>query len=187
MTRHATTPMRILTRPSGFTLLEMMIVVAIIGVMATLGVANVGEWKKRADLKEAIVAVQNDLTVARMTAMARNIPVTATVTVAPTVVTVTTTNPNTGAVLLTSNYSITHVTGLFTDVAPAPPSVFAAAPNTTVSFNSMGFRVGGAAATLNQVFLISNDRLPQPLRYALRITPRGGVSWCPAELCQGTH
>lgn len=184
MTRHVSTPRRVQTRQEGFTSLELMVVVAIIGVMAALGVTNVGVWKSRADLKEAIVAVQNDLTVARMRAMAQNVPVTATITVAPTVVTVTTTNTYTGAVLLSSNYSITHVDGLFIDVAAGPPPVFAAVPNATVAFNSMGFRVGGALATQNQVFLISNDRAQ---RYALRITPRGGVSWCPNEFCQGTH
>lgn len=181
MTQQVTTSIRARTRQEGFTSLELMVVVAIIGVMAALGVTNFGVWKSRADLKEAIVAVQNDLTVARMTAMARNIPVTTTIAAAPTVVTITTTNTNTGVVLLTSNYSITHVDGLFID---AGLGVFAAAPTTTVGFNSMGFRVGGALATQNQVFLISNDRAQ---RYALRITPRGGVSWCPTEFCQGTH
>lgn len=166
----------------GFTLLEMMIVVAIIGVTATLGVTNFGVWKARADLKAAVTTMQNELTVARMMAMNRNIPVAVTITVAPTVLTVTTANANTAAVLATSNHSISHVANVFNQLAPGPPPVFVQVPTTTIMFNSLGMRLPETGG--NQVIAISNDR---GMQYTLRVTPRGSAAWCASIYCQGTH
>ncbi|CUS37143.1 putative Type IV pilin PilA [Candidatus Nitrospira nitrificans] len=171
---------------NGYTLLELMIVVAIIGVIAGIGGVNFGVWKSRADLKEAIQLVRNELAVARMTSMSRNVSVTTNITVVPTMVTVTTINANTLAVLSTVSSKITHMNGITnqTGGVPAAP-VFAAAPVATVQFNSMGYRVGGAVpGSQNQVIGLVNDL---GTTYAIRINSRGVVDWCPSQFCMGTR
>lgn len=171
---------------SGYTLLELMIVVAIIGVIAGIGGVNFGVWKSRADLKEAIQLVKNEIAVARMTSMSRNIPVTTNIAVVPTMVTVTTVNTNTLAVLSTVSSRITRMNGITnqTGGVPAVP-VFTATPAATVMFNSMGFRVGGnVPGSQNQVIGLVNDA---GTTYAIRINPRGVVDWCPSQFCMGTR
>lgn len=188
MTQHVTRPIRIVTKQQGFTSLELMVVVAIVGVMAALGVTNFGVWQSRADLKEAVTEVQNELALARMAAISRNIPVAVNIAVVPKSITVTTTNANNGAVLSTTYHPIAHVTSVFNLTAVGPPPIFTATPAAAVMFNSMGFRLGGAIAgaggSENQVIAISNDR---GLQYTMRVTSRGGVTWCPSTTCQGTH
>lgn len=170
---------------AGFTTLELMVVVAIVGVMSALGISNFGVWKSRADLKEAITVVQHELALARMTAISRNLAVTANIAVAPTVVTVTTVNTNTGAQLFTSRHPITHVNSIFSQLTVGPPPTWTQVATTNVTFNAMGFRVGGTIpGTQNQVIAIDNDRLVQ---YTIQITPRGAVTWCAGQFCQGTH
>ncbi len=176
------------SRQEGFTSLELMVVVAIVGVLATFGVTNFGVWKARADLKSAVTTIQHELAVARMMAMSRNLTVTATVAVAPTVVTVTTFNTNTGAVLAASSHNYTHVNSLFAQLAVGPPPTWGPVATTNVTFNSMGFRVQGAVAgSQNQVFAVDNDRTPIPLRYTIQVTQRGLATWCASDFCQGTH
>ncbi len=176
------------SRQEGFTSLELMIVVAIVGVLAALGVTNFGVWKARADLKSAVTTIQHELAVARMMAMSRNLTVTSTVAVTPTVVTVTTFNTNTGAVLASSSNNYAHVNSLLAQVAVGPPPTWGAVPNTNVTFNSTGFRVGGTVAgSQNQVFAVDNDLTPNPLRYTIQVTQRGLVTWCGSDFCQGTH
>ena len=170
----------------GYTLLELMIVVAIIGVIAGIGGVNFGVWKSRADLKEAIQLIKNELAVARMISMSRNVSVTTNIAVVPTMVTVTTLNTNTLAVLSTTSSKITRINGITnqTGGVPAAP-VFTAAPVATVQFNAMGFRVGGnVPASQNQVIGIVND---VGTTYAIRINPRGVVDWCPSQFCMGTR
>lgn len=171
----------------GYTLLELMIVVAIIGVIAGLGGINFGVWKSRADLKEAIQLVRNELAVARMTSMSRNVSVTTTITVVPTMVTAVTTNTNTGAQLSTTSSKISRMNGITvqTGGGPGQTPVFTAGPTATVQFSSMGYRIGGAVpGSQNQVIGLVND---QGTTYAIRITPRGVVDWCPSQFCIGTR
>ena len=60
-------------RQGGFTTLELMVVVAIIGVLAALGLPNFGIWKSRADLKQAVTTVQNELLLGRMAAITAHV------------------------------------------------------------------------------------------------------------------
>jgi len=183
-----TTRQEYLSRQEGFTSLELMVVVAIVGVLATFGVTNFGVWKARADLKSAVTTIQHELAVARMMAMSRNLTVTSTIAVAPTVVTVTTFNTNTGAVLASANHTYTHVNSLFAQLTVGPPPTWGPVPTTNVTFNSMGFRVGGTVpGSQNQVFAVNNDLTPTPLRYTIQVTQRGSVTWCGSDFCQGTH
>lgn len=176
------------SKQEGFTSLELMVVVAIVGVLATFGVTNFGIWKARADLKSAVTTIQHELAIARMMAMSRNLTVTATVAVAPTVVTVTTFNTNTGAILAAANHTYAHVNSLFAQLTVGPPPTWGLVPTTNVTFNSMGFRVGGTVpGSQNQVFAVDNDQTPNTLRYTIQVTQRGSVTWCGSDFCQGTH
>jgi prepilin-type N-terminal cleavage/methylation domain-containing protein len=171
---------------NGYTLLELMIVVAIIGVIAGIGGVNFGVWKSRADLKEAIQLVRNELAVARMMSMSRNVSVTTTITVVPTLVTVVTANTNTVAQLSTSSSKIAHINGITNQTGGVPTApVFTAVPVATVQFNAMGYRVGGnVPGSQNQVIGLVND---VGTTYAIRINPRGVVDWCPSQFCMGTR
>ena len=61
---------------SGFTLIEMMIVTAVIGVTSALAVPSYIDWHARYQLRQAATEIQNQLSVARISAMSRNSVVT---------------------------------------------------------------------------------------------------------------
>ena len=63
-------------RESGFTLIEVMIIVAIIGIASALAIPNYLVWHSRSELRQGITEVQNQLLLARMAALSRNAPVT---------------------------------------------------------------------------------------------------------------
>src|ERR1041385_7687346 len=81
----------------GFTLIEMMIVVAIIGIAGLIALPNYLVWQSRSELRQAVTEVQNQLLLARMAALSRNAPVTVAISIANGTVTTTTTNAATGA------------------------------------------------------------------------------------------
>jgi len=57
---------------TGFTLIETMIVVAIIGIATALAVPNYLVWHSRSELRRGITEVQNQLLLARMAALSRS-------------------------------------------------------------------------------------------------------------------
>ena len=87
---------------AGITLVEMMIVIAIVGLMVSVAVPNYLDWNRKYQLKDAVATLQSNISLARMTAINNNIQVAVTVTQAtPAVpVTVTFTNFATGTVVL---------------------------------------------------------------------------------------
>ncbi len=57
---------------SGFTLIEVMVTVAIVGVLVGIAIPNYVQWQDRNRLHQATAEVASQLTMARMVAMNRN-------------------------------------------------------------------------------------------------------------------
>src|SRR5262245_53384673 len=148
---------RNLLRQAGFSLIELMITVAIIGIAAALAIPNYSVWYSRSELRQGITEVQNQLLLARMAALSRNVPVTVTVSLANGAIQTTTTNAATGAQILSSSLRLPHVVDLRVGPSAAWTSVVAPA-TTTVSFNSMGMRSGGPGPTLIQELELVHDK-----------------------------
>ena len=151
-------------RETGFTLIEMMIVVAIISIAAAIAIPNYLEWVSRYELRQSVSEIASQLMLARMGAMNRNRTVTVSIAVASGHVTVTGTDIN--SVIVTSNdQAVPHV------ISTNPPSP-------SIAFTSLGLRSGGGAT--DQVVQIANDR---GTTYSFRVTPGGKTSWCPKSTC----
>ena len=151
-------------RQGGFTLIEMMIVVAIVGVTSAIAVPSYIDWHARYQLRQAATEIQNQLSVARISAMSRNSVVNVSLVLSGGKVQVSAGDAS-GTSVIPATQMMSTVTGL----NPAP---------TAVAFSPLGIRSGGGAG--NQQIGISNNR---GLSYSVRITPRGKVSWCPAATC----
>ena len=161
----------------GFTLIEMLIVVAIIGIAALIALPNYLVWQSRSELRQAVTEVQNQLLLARMAALSRNAPVTVAISVTNGAVLTTTTNAATGALVLASvSVRLPHVV----DLKVGPSASWTSAVTANVSFNSMGMRSGGPGPTLNQELAMVNDK---GVQFAMKVTPRGVVNWCQDTVC----
>jgi type IV pilus assembly protein PilA len=172
--RHET---RLASSETGFTLIETLIVVAIIGIAGLIALPNYLVWQSRAELRQAVTEVQNQLLLARMAALSRNTPVTVAISIVNGVVLTTTTNAATGVQVLASlSVRLPHVV----DLKVGPSAAWTSAATANVSFNSMGMRSGGPGPTLNQELAMVNDK---GVQFAMRVTPRGVVNWCQDTVC----
>ena len=162
------------TSQTGFTLIEILIVVAIIGIGSAIAVPTYIQWNARYVLRQAIADLATNLTMARMSARNRNIAVVSTLTLVGSTVTMTTTNvPGTVVVVppVTFPPSIIDVRDAATPFgAPAPPPV-------TIAFTPLGIQ--GAGTSPLPVLITNNDGLT----YSVFVTPSGKVNWCVKVTC----
>ena len=149
-------------REGGFTLMEVMIVVVIIGIASALAIPNYVEWKARHDLREAVSEFAGNLNLARVVAMNRNRQATVTIQV------------------LGSGYigvdAIAGGTPLFSTQTMSGSVTGLPSGPTNVVFSSMGL----STATTNQLIPIVNTR---GLVYSVSVMPSGKVTWCAKSTC----
>ena len=146
---------------SGFTLIEMMIAVAIIGIASVIAVPSIGEWLARYELKQAMSEIAGDMNLAKLVAMNRNRQAAVTVQMAGAMVQVSGTSA--GTEVFAPRLLMSRVNALPGGTA-------------TVNFSSMGLSTAAAAQTIQ----IQNDK---GLIYSLSILPSGKVTWCAKATC----
>ncbi len=181
---------------AGFTLTEVTIIVAIIGLLVLVAVPNYLDWNRKYKLKDAVATLHGNIGLARMNAINQSTTVTVTVTqpTATSPVTVTFQNAAGAAVLplmtLDSEVSLTNATGATVGAGVSSPQ--------DVQFSPMGLRrdtgnannlcitatgaYTGAACTGNgtQAFNFKNTR---GLNYRIVVTSTGKASWCYTSSC----
>ena len=160
-------------REGGFTLIEILIAVAILSIGVSLAIPSYLDWNSRYQLREAITTIQSNLMMARMAAMNRNRVVNVNFALTSGQVTVNSLDSSNVSVLPPSTM-MGHVTAI--DVTNSAGTF--ATPG-VISFNSLGLRNGGPAAQ-TQVVRVTNDR---GLVFSAAVTPGGKVRWCPVATC----
>jgi len=148
-------------RQAGFTLIEVMIVVAIVGIASALAVPNIREWLARYDLKQSMSEIAGDLSLAKLVAMNRNRQATVTIQMAGSLVQVS--GVSGGQQIFGTRTLPSRVNALPGGTA-------------TVNFSSMGL----SGATAAQTIQIQNE---QGLTYSISVLPSGKVTWCAKSSC----
>ena len=181
---------------AGFTLTEVTIIVAIIGLLVLVAVPNYLDWNRKYKLKDAVATLHGNIGLARMNAINQSTTVTVTVTqpAATSPVTVTFLNSASAAVLplmtLDSEVSLTNATGATVGAGVSSPQNVQLSPmgmrRDTGNANNLCITATGAytgaACTSNgsQAFNFMNTR---GLNYRIVVTSTGKASWCYTSSC----
>ena len=144
---------------SGFTLIELMIVVAIVGIGVSLAVPEFIRWNARTQLRQATSEIVSQLTMARMAAMNRNRDVDVTIQATSGVV-------NVSAVVSGGSGTVIPARNLMNSVKSVTGGPV------TVSFSSLGVKTSGGTAA--QTFGVCDTNNVQ---YSVTVIPAGRVNW----------
>lgn len=140
----------------GFTLIEVMIAVAIVGILAMVAIPNFMQWNARYQLKQGTTELAGSLNLARMAAMNRNLAVTATLGLAS------------GKVRVDFGGALSPIL--------LPQSIVAFTGGPTIQFTQQG--LSGSAS--NQTLTLVSQ---QGTTYSVIVTPAGKVNWCAKVTC----
>jgi len=181
---------------AGFTLIEIMIVGAILGLLVMVAVPSFLDWNRKYKLKDAVATLHGNIGLARMNAINQSTTVTVTVTqpsaTAP--VTVTFQNSAGGSVLtpmtLDTEVSLTNATGATVGAGVSSPQDVQLSPMglrrdtgnaNNLCITSTGAYTGAAClSTDNQAFNFKNTR---GLNYRIVLTSTGKAAWCYTSSC----
>ena len=152
---------RLRVRQAGFTLIEVIIVIAIIGIGTALAIPNFTQWYARTQLRQTTAEIASQLTLARMAGMNRNRSVDVTVMVNAGGVVSLSTAPSSGGPVINSASFPAHVKS----VVGSP---------VTVSFSSMGVRTSGGTGVQTIGVCDTYGR-----QYSVTIIASGKVNWSP--------
>ena len=141
----------------GFTLIEMAVVGAIVGITTMIAVPSFTQWKARYQMKQAATELAGNLNLARAAAMSRGTGITVATAVMSGRATVTF-----GGVFppVTLNEGVANIT------------------TATVGFNMFGLRAGGGTA--NTLITLTPTH---GTAYSVAVTPAGKVDWCAMATC----
>ena len=180
-----------LTTEAGITLIETLVVVAIIGVLVGIAIPNYLDWNRKYKLKDAVGLVHSNMGMARLNAINQNTTATITVTQASSTSPVTVAFTGISGLLtltLDSEVSLSNAAGASVGAGVNSPQ--------TVQFSSMGLRLNtgsgnnacisntGASvtcgSTTSQVFNFKNS---QGINYRIVVSSTGKMSWCYTSSC----
>jgi type IV fimbrial biogenesis protein FimT len=165
-----------LLRQAGFTLIEVMTVVAIVGVGSAIGIPSYLQWNERYQLRQVTSELRSNLLQAKMVAKNRNITVAASIVKAAD----NTLTVGFGGVLapmtlpsVVAGGNMTVVTGLGPPPVTLATDFIASAPGTlgAITFNQQGLRVAGGLGA-QTVTLIS----PNGTVYTVSVSPSGKIN-----------
>lgn len=140
----------------GFTLIEVMIAVSIVGILAMIAVPSYLQWNARYQLKQGTTELAGSLSLARMAAMNRNLAVTVTLA------------------LVSGKVNVDFGGALAPILLPQSIIAFTGGP--TIQFTQQG--LSGSAAN-QTVTLVSQ----QGTTYSVIVSPAGKVNWCAKTTC----
>lgn len=145
----------------GFTLVELMIAVAIFGISAALAAPNLSMMYARHELYQTTTSLYNRLMLARSTAISRNTMIVATPTNLPS---------GEGQVTFTAPLSM----------EPFPQNVrfLLPLPAQPLGFTSRGLSTTPLAVTTIQLQSVRNPNLV----YSISLAPSGKVTWCAMQI-----
>lgn len=145
----------------GFTLLEIMIVVAIIGISAALAVPNFTLMYAKHELYQATTSLYNRLVFARSAAISRNAMIVATPANVP------------GA-----QSQVTFTAPLGVETLPLNVNFVLPLPATPIGFTPRGLStIPGVPMTIQ----LQSVRVPS-LIYSISLAPSGKVTWCSVQI-----
>jgi prepilin-type N-terminal cleavage/methylation domain-containing protein len=150
----------------GFTLIEMMMVTAIVGILGAIAVPNYLQWQARYQLKAAAMEVTNQLMASRFLSMTRNTAVTTAFSISSGQLVSVATNAG-GTEFFRQATNLPKVTAV---------SVVGGG---SLQFSSTGLRASGALGA-DQVIQLTNVTGQV---YSVRLTQGGKASWCPKSFC----
>ena len=145
-------------RQTGFTLIELMIAVAIIGIAAALGMPDYLRWQAQSQLRAATSEIATQMTLARMAGMNRNRSVNVTV-------------QNLGGQIHISALSSSGAV-VITDKSFTSGVMSVVGSPVTVSFSSLGIRTNGGTGVQSIGVCDRYNR-----QYSVTIIPSGKVNW----------
>lgn len=154
-------PTKIRSDQTGFTLIEMMVVLAIIGVASAIAVPNFLMMYARHELYQTTTELYNRLVFARSAAISRNAVMVATPSNLP---------GGGGQVLFTNPLGVETIPQKVSFVLPLP-----AAP---IGFTPRGLSTAPLAI---QTIQLQSIRDPN-LIYTISLAPSGRVTWCPMQV-----